>query len=101
MKRHFSIPHEAEENTDCLPYLPQSAGSTAAGWTIHTENILHGSLLPPVQGLPQHIHFSFSCPKEELSKEMIKRFGRDFNKYDGNEVLFINTNGVNLEKINI
>ena len=47
------------------------------------------------------IHFSFSCPKEELSKEMIKRFGRDFNKYDGNEVLFINTNGVNLEKINI
>ena len=46
------------------------------------------------------IHFSFSCSKEELSKEMIKRFGRDFNKYDGNEALFINTNGVNLEKIN-
>lgn len=30
---------------------------------------------------------------------MIKRFGRDFNKYDGNEALFINTNGVNLKKI--
>ena len=29
----------------------------------------------------------------------MKRFGRDFNKYDGNEVLFINTNGVNLKKI--
>ena len=45
------------------------------------------------------IHFSFSCPKEELSKEMIKRFGRDFNRYDGNEALFINTNGVSLKKI--
>ena len=47
------------------------------------------------------IHFSFSCPKEELSKEMMKRFGRDFNRYDGNEVLFLNTNGVSLKKINI
>ena len=46
-----------------------------------------------------HFSFSFSCSKEELSKEMIKRFGRDFNKYDGSEVLFINTNGVNLKKI--
>ena len=56
-----------------------------------------------IENIPmgRSIHFSFSCPKEELSKEMIKRFGRDFNKYDGNEVLFINTNGVNLKKINI
>ena len=66
-----------------------------------------------IENIPmgRSIHFSFSCPKEspllntlesvkeELSKEMIKRFGRDFNKYDGNEVLFINTNGVNLKKI--
>ena len=55
-----------------------------------------------IENIPmgRSIHF-FSCSKEELSKEMIKRFGRDFNKYDDNEVLFINTNGVNLEKINI
>ena len=52
-------------------------------------------------GCSIHFSFSFSCLKEELSKEMIKRFGRDFNKYDGSEVLFINTNGVNLKKINI
>ena len=54
-----------------------------------------------IENIPmgRSIHFSFSCSKEELSKEMIKRFGRDFNKYDGSEVLFINTNGVNLEKI--
>ena len=54
-----------------------------------------------IENIPmgRSIHFSSSCSKEELSKEMIKRFRRDFNKYDGNEVLFINTNGVNLEKI--
>lgn len=56
-----------------------------------------------VENIPmgRSIHFSFSCPKEELSKEMIKRFGRDFNRYDDNEALFINTNGVSLKKINI
>ena len=59
---------------------------------IKVENISMGRSI--------HFSFSFSCSKEELSKEMIKRFGRDFNKYDGNEVLFINTNGVNLKKIN-
>lgn len=54
-----------------------------------------------VENIPmgRSIHFSFSCPKEELSKEMLKRFGRDFNKYEGNEVLFLNTNGVILKKI--
>ena len=31
-----------------------------------------------IENIPmgRSIHFSFSCPKEELSKEMIKRFGR-------------------------
>ena len=54
-----------------------------------------------VENIPmgRSIHFSFSCPKEELSKETIKRFGRDFNKYECNEALFINTNGVILIKI--
>lgn len=52
-----------------------------------------------IENIPMGRSIHFFCPKEELSKEMIKRFGRDFNKYDGNEVLFINTNGVNLEKI--
>ena len=46
------------------------------------------------------IHFSFTCTKEELSKEMMKRFGRDFNIYENNEVIFFNTNGVRLEKLN-
>jgi len=45
------------------------------------------------------IHFSYTIPKEELSKEMIKRFGRDFNIYENNEVIFINTNGVELKKL--
>ncbi len=45
------------------------------------------------------IHFSYTIPKEELSKEMIKRFGRDFNVYENNEAIFINTNGVELKKL--
>lgn len=45
------------------------------------------------------IHFSFTLPKEELSKEMIKRFGRDFDIYEGNEAMFFVTNGTKLTKI--
>ena len=56
-----------------------------------------------IENIPmgRSIHFSFSCPKEELSKEMIKRFGRDFNKYDGNEVLFFSIYVLYLININI
>lgn len=32
---------------------------------------------------------------------MIKRFGRDFNRYEGNEALFFVTNGVSLKKLNV
>lgn len=55
------------------------------------------------QSIPmgRSIHFTFTLPKEEISKEMIKRFGRDFNRYeDGkNEALFLLTNGVTLTKV--
>ena len=48
-----------------------------------------------IQNIPmgESIHFTFTAPKEEISKEMIKRFGRDFNRYEGNEALFFVTNG--------
>lgn len=49
----------------------------------------------------ESIHFTFTAPKEEISKEMIKRFGRDFNRYEGNEALFFVTNGVSLKKLNV
>ena len=54
-----------------------------------TENIPMG----------RSIHFSFTLSKEELSKEMIKRFGRGFDFYEENEALFLVTNGVKLTKI--
>lgn len=56
-----------------------------------------------IQNIPmgKSIHFTFTVPKEEISKEMIKRFGRDFNRYEGNEALFLITNGVSLKKLNI
>ena len=55
------------------------------------------------QSIPmgRSIHFTFTLPKEEVSKEMIKRFGRDFNRYEGNEALFFVTNGVSLTKIKV
>lgn len=47
------------------------------------------------------IHFTFTLPKEEVSKEMIKRFGRDFNRYeDGeNEAVFLVGSGLTLTRI--
>lgn len=56
-----------------------------------------------IQNIPmgKSIHFTFTAQKEEISKEMIKRFGRDFNRYEGNEALFLITNGVSLKKLNI
>lgn len=56
-----------------------------------------------IQNIPmgESIHFTFTAPKEEISKEMIKRFGRDFNRYEGNEALFFVTNGVSLKKLNV
>ena len=56
-----------------------------------------------IQNIPmgKSIHFTFTASKEEISKEMIKRFGRDFNRYEGNEALFLITNGVSLKKLNI
>lgn len=56
-----------------------------------------------IESIPmgRSIHFSFTCSKEELSKEMLKRFGRDFNIYENNEAVFINTNGVKLEKLKV
>ena len=48
------------------------------------------------------IRFTFALPKEEISKEMIKRFGRGFDFYDEkNEAVFILTNGVSLTKIKV
>lgn len=49
------------------------------------------------------IRFTFTLPKEEVSKEMIKRFERDFSFYDDkkNEAVFILTNGVTLTKIKV
>lgn len=56
-----------------------------------------------IESIPmgRSIHFSFTCSKEELSKEMLKRFGRDFNIYENNEAVFINTNSVKLEKLKV
>lgn len=56
-----------------------------------------------IQNIPmgESIHFTFTASKEEISKEMIKRFGRDFNRYEGNEALFFVTNGVSLKKLNV
>lgn len=56
-----------------------------------------------IQNIPmgESIHFTFTAPKEEISKEMIKRFERDFNRYEGNEALFFVTNGVSLKKLNV
>ena len=56
-----------------------------------------------IQNIPmgRSIHFTFTAPREEISKEMVKRFGRDFNRYEGNEALFFVTNGVSLTKINV
>lgn len=56
-----------------------------------------------IENIPngRSIHFSYTISKEELSKEMIKRFGRDFNIYENNEALFFITNGVSLTKLNI
>ena len=46
------------------------------------------------------IHFTFTLPKEEVSKEMIKRFGRDFNRYDEeNEAVFLVGSGLTLTRI--
>lgn len=54
-----------------------------------------------IENIPmgRSIHFSFTLPKEELSKEMIKRFGRDFDIYEGDEASFFVTNGTKLTKI--
>ena len=56
-----------------------------------------------IQNIPmgESIHFTFTAPKEEISKEMIKRYARDFNRYEGNESLFFVTNSIKIKKLNV
>lgn len=56
-----------------------------------------------IENIPmgRSIHFKYSCSKEELSKNMLEKFGRDFNIYNNDEVYFFVTNGTKLEKLNV
>jgi len=59
--------------------------------------------LASIENIPmgRSIHFKYSCSKEELSKNMLEKFGRDFNIYNNDEVYFFVTNGTKLEKLNV
>lgn len=56
--------------------------------------------LASIENIPmgRSIHFKYNCSKEELSKNMLEKFGRDFNIYNNDEVYFFVTNGTKLDK---
>ena len=70
-------------------------------------NILENEKLPikytKTESIPmgRSIHFKYACSKDELSKKMLEKFGRDFNIYNNDEVCFFITNGTKLIKLNI
>lgn len=46
------------------------------------------------------LHFTVTpnISKETVDKQMIEKFGRSFNSFDGTDYLFIVTNGTKLER---
>lgn len=54
--------------------------------------------LVSIENIPMgcSIHFKYNCSKEELSKNMLEKFGRDFNIYNNDEVYFFVTNRTKL-----
>lgn len=49
-------------------------------------------------GRSLHFIVTPNVSKETVDKQMIEKFGRSFNSFDGTDYLFIVTNGTKLER---